>query len=102
MRPADPQSFVVTSMALTGVLIVAGNAKQGRAPSIGQGVGVFVVAIGLAAGAQYAPTIASGLAALVLLTTAFNYGQAGLFGAIGQATKTSTSSARTGSGTVPA
>lgn len=74
MNEDRAQGLVVGCLAAAAV-IGAGNAiAEGQAPSARQLVGFGFVAVGLATASMFAPDLAGGMAALVLVSTAFLYG----------------------------
>jgi hypothetical protein len=70
----DAQTVVVTSVAVSGAVVLANDAVRGQVPTIRFGVGLGVSALGLAVMAQFAPRLAQAFAVLLLTTTVFVYG----------------------------
>lgn len=87
--------MIVTSLAISGTLVIVRDAADNRPPALRLFVGMTVLGVGLATMAGPWPQMAGGLAALVALSTAFVYG-APAFKALGIAT---TAENRPGSGT---
>lgn len=74
MNEDRADQLVVGCLAATAA-IAAGNAVvAGTAPAPRQLVGLTFAGLGLAVGAMFAPGLASGLAVLMLTTTALVYG----------------------------
>lgn len=74
MNTAQANSVIVTSLAVTGALVVVRDARDGQAPPIRFLMGMTIAGVGMAVLAQGAPEIAGALAALVGVTAALVYG----------------------------
>lgn len=71
---ADPNTVVVTSVAGTGVVVLASKAARGERPSLRFGVGLGFSALVLAIAAQFAPRLAAAFAVLLFTSSVFVYG----------------------------
>lgn len=92
------QGLVVGCLAASAV-IGAGNAiAEGHAPSARQLVGFSFVAVGLATASMFAPNLAGGMAALVLVSSVFLYSEPlyqAVSGVVGTSSTTSPSTPST-------
>lgn len=84
---ASADGVIVTSLFVTGGLVVVREAKAGNAPPIRFVIGLTVTGVGLAVLSQAgAPNVARGLALLVMATSAVVYGGPA-WNAIGESVK---------------
>jgi len=75
MTPTRAQTLVVTTMAISGGLLVVRAAAEDKKPTTRQVVGIAVAGVGLSAMATVAsPDLAGGLALLWLTSSVFIYG----------------------------
>lgn len=71
---SDPQTVIVTAVAVSGAVVLANDAATGTRPTVRFAVGLGASALALAVLAQFAPALAQGFAVLLLTTTVFVYG----------------------------
>jgi hypothetical protein len=71
---AGAQSFVLTSLVVSGALAVVKDAATKQLPPIRLGIGLAFTGLTLATLAQFAPALASAFAALLLVSSVFVYG----------------------------
>lgn len=68
------QELVVGCLAATAVVAAGSSLASGELPGMRMVIGLSFTGVGLAAGAMFAPDIAGGLAALILVSSLFVYG----------------------------
>lgn len=81
MSPADSKRMVVASLVVVAALTVVRDVAEGRAPTVKEGLGIFVAGLLLTALAEPLPTLAGGIAGLVGVSAVLHTG-AEAFGAI--------------------
>lgn len=74
MNTSSAQGVVVTSLLVTGTVATGSAIASHELPGIRLVIGLSVAGFGLAIGAQAAPELAAGLAALMATTAVFVYG----------------------------
>lgn len=74
MTPDKAQAAVVTAMAITAAIRVAGSAANHQAPPARALIGLGFSTLVLAAMAMWAPALAASFALLVAASAAFVYG----------------------------
>lgn len=72
------QTLVVTTMAVSGALLVVRAAQKSEPPPIRAGVGMLFAGVGLTTLAQFAPRVAAPMALLWLTSSVFVYGEPAL------------------------
>lgn len=75
---ASAQTLVVTTMAVSGALLVVRAAQKSEPPPIRAGVGTLFAGVGLTTLAQFAPKLAAPMALLWLTSSVFVYGEPAL------------------------
>lgn len=70
----DAQTVVVTSVAVSGVVVLANDAVTNKTPTVRFGVGLGATALALAVMTEFTPRLAQSFAVLLLTTTVFVYG----------------------------
>jgi hypothetical protein len=74
MNSSQAQSTVLTSLVVSGLLVVSSDAIKGQVPPARLIVGYTVAGVALASMASWAPSMAGGLSLLVLVSAAFTFG----------------------------
>lgn len=74
MNTDRANGLVLTGVTVSAALVLVKHAANGELPEARWYVGVAVAGLGLAVLAQTAPTLAGGLAVLMVLTSALVYG----------------------------
>ena len=74
MTPGKAQTLIVTSLAVSGGLVVVKDAKAGQLPGARLAIGLTFTGVSLGVLAQFSPDLAGGVALLLLTTSVFVYG----------------------------